>query len=102
MHHCRTRAPPPAQSYVLLNCDDHATYLAKHKKDAALYRPDICHQALLMILDSPLNKAGKVKVRARAAHAVAAALLALAQPRVRRRVLVLGSLFGPAPACSSC
>jgi rRNA pseudouridine-1189 N-methylase Emg1 (Nep1/Mra1 family) len=51
------------QSYQLLNCDDHATYLKKHKKDPAFYRPDIAHQALLMILDSPLNKAGKLKVR---------------------------------------
>lgn len=49
------------KTYQLLNCDDHAMYLKKHKKDPALYRPDICHQALLTILDSPLNKAGKVK-----------------------------------------
>lgn len=33
------------QVYALLNCDDHAHYLRKHKKDPALYRPDICHQA---------------------------------------------------------
>jgi hypothetical protein len=50
------------QTYQLLNCDDHATYLLKHKRDPALYRPDITHQALLTILDSPLNKAGKLKV----------------------------------------
>ncbi|KAG2425742.1 hypothetical protein HYH02_014958 [Chlamydomonas schloesseri] len=49
------------KTYQLLNCDDHATYLRKHKKDPALYRPDICHQALLNVLDSPLNKAGKIK-----------------------------------------
>jgi len=49
------------KSYQLLNCDDHASYLKKHKKDPALFRPDICHQALLAILDSPLNKAGKIK-----------------------------------------
>lgn len=34
----------PVQAYVLLNCDDHASYLRKHKLDPALYRPDICHQ----------------------------------------------------------
>ena len=28
----------------LLNCDDHATFLRKHRKDPADYRPDICHQ----------------------------------------------------------
>ncbi|CAI5953202.1 unnamed protein product [Closterium sp. NIES-65] len=49
------------KTYVLLNCDDHASFLRKHGKDPALYRPDICHQALLAILDSPLNKAGKLK-----------------------------------------
>ncbi|MEW5319534.1 MAG: hypothetical protein WDW38_010679 [Sanguina aurantia] len=49
------------KSYQLLNSDDHATYLKKHKKDPSLFRPDICHQALLAILDSPLNKAGKLK-----------------------------------------
>jgi len=32
------------QSYQLLNCDDHANYLMKHKKDPALFRPDITHQ----------------------------------------------------------
>ena len=46
---------------MLLNCDDHQNFLKKHNKDPAMYRPDICHQALLSILDSPLNKAGKLK-----------------------------------------
>jgi hypothetical protein len=32
------------QAYQLLNCDDHAGYLKKHKKDPAHYRPDIAHQ----------------------------------------------------------
>ncbi|KAI7836671.1 hypothetical protein COHA_009447 [Chlorella ohadii] len=49
------------KNYELLNCDDHANFLRRHGKDPALYRPDICHQALLAILDSPLNKAGRLK-----------------------------------------
>lgn len=49
------------KGYELLNCDDHAHFLRRHERDPALYRPDICHQALLAILDSPLNKAGRVK-----------------------------------------
>lgn len=49
------------KGYVLLNCDDHQNFLMKHNKDPAMYRPDICHQALLAILDSPLNKAGRLK-----------------------------------------
>lgn len=114
-----------AQTYQILNCDDHANYLRKHKRDPKDYRPDILHQArrrpalvaaelscppgecarrlrvaailylvkravadtpqqpggqklsfyrllpwrrlqaLLTILDSPLNKAGRVKARSR-------------------------------------
>ena len=38
----------------LLNCDDHKTFLVKHHKNPSDYRPDICHQSLLTILDSPL------------------------------------------------
>jgi rRNA small subunit pseudouridine methyltransferase Nep1 len=49
------------KTYQILNCDDHANFLRKHKRDPALYRPDILHQALLAILDSPLNKAGRLK-----------------------------------------
>ncbi|KAJ7548576.1 hypothetical protein O6H91_07G017800 [Diphasiastrum complanatum] len=49
------------KNYQLLNCDDHANFLRKHKRDPAAYRPDILHQALLAILDSPLNKAGRLK-----------------------------------------
>ena len=51
------------QELRLLNSDEHANYLQRKGQDPALFRPDICHQALLAILDSPLNKAGKVKVR---------------------------------------
>lgn len=49
------------KTYQLLNCDDHGKYLSRNGRDPAQYRPDICHQALLAILDSPLNKAGKIK-----------------------------------------
>lgn len=47
----------------MLNGDDHANYIMnKLKKDPAEYRPDITHQCLLTLLDSPLNKAGKLQV----------------------------------------
>ncbi|GBG61519.1 hypothetical protein CBR_g21861, partial [Chara braunii] len=32
------------KNYQLLNCDDHASFLRKHKRDPQLYRPDITHQ----------------------------------------------------------
>lgn len=47
---------------MLLNSDDHTTYLRKIGEDPVNYRPDILHQTLLAILDSPLAKAGKVQV----------------------------------------
>ena len=48
--------------YALLNCDDHHHILKKHNRDLAESRPDITHQCLLALLDSPLNKAGKMQV----------------------------------------
>ena len=48
---------------VLLNGDDHANYITnKLKKDPAEYRPDITHQCLLTLLDSPLNKGKKLQI----------------------------------------
>eukprot|EP00884_Botryococcus_braunii_P004849 jgi/Botrbrau1/14365/Bobra.0014s0020.1 len=49
------------KGYTLLNADDHKSFLTRHGKDPALYRPDITHQALLAILDSPLTKSGRLK-----------------------------------------
>jgi rRNA small subunit pseudouridine methyltransferase Nep1 len=48
--------------YQLLNCDDHQHILKKNKRDLSESRPDISHQCLLALLDSPLNKAGKLQV----------------------------------------
>jgi len=50
-------------TYELLNCDDHRDLCTrKLKKDPKQYRPDICHQELLALIDSPLNKAGCLQV----------------------------------------
>lgn len=46
--------------YELLNCDDHIAIMKKFNKDPSLYRPDIIHQELMAVLDSPLNKAGLI------------------------------------------
>jgi len=48
--------------YTLLNCDDHQGILAKAGRDVSDARPDIVHQCLLTLLDSPLNKAGLLQV----------------------------------------
>mmetsp|Transcript_33082 Transcript_33082/g.98405 ORF Transcript_33082/g.98405 Transcript_33082/m.98405 type:complete len:280 (-) Transcript_33082:288-1127(-) len=49
--------------FELLNCDDHRE-LCKRKlrQDPKEFRPDICHQEMLALLDSPLNKAGCLQV----------------------------------------
>ncbi|KAJ1848673.1 18S rRNA pseudouridine methyltransferase [Coemansia sp. RSA 2708] len=48
--------------YQLLNCDDHQGFLKKMGRDIAESRPDITHQCLLTLLDSPLNKTGRLQV----------------------------------------
>jgi len=48
--------------YALLNCDDHQGFLKKTGRDFSEARPDITHQCLLTLLDSPINKAGKLQV----------------------------------------
>lgn len=49
-------------SFELLNTDDHTGYIRKHRKDMTLCRPDILHQCLLMLFDSPLNRVGLLQV----------------------------------------
>ncbi|CAH0699212.1 unnamed protein product [Spodoptera exigua] len=49
-------------SFELLNCDDHANILRKNNRDPGSCRPDITHQSLLMLMDSPLNRAGLLQV----------------------------------------
>ncbi|CEM23225.1 unnamed protein product [Vitrella brassicaformis CCMP3155] len=50
------------ESHQLLNCDDHQSYLAKNKRDIADIRPDIVHQCLMTLLDSPLNREGMLLI----------------------------------------
>ena len=50
------------KSYELLNCDKHKHILRKNKRDLGSSRPDITHQCLLMLMDSPLNRAGLLQV----------------------------------------
>ena len=46
----------------LINCDDHQKLIKSLKKKLEDYRPDVTHQCLLALLDSPLNKAGMLEV----------------------------------------
>ncbi|XP_042025332.1 ribosomal RNA small subunit methyltransferase NEP1-like [Salvia splendens] len=49
------------KTYQLLSSDEHATFLAKNKRNPADYRPDIAFQAIQTILDSRVNKSGRLK-----------------------------------------
>jgi len=50
------------RSFELLNSDDHAAFLRKNGRGIGSSRPDIAHQCLLMLMDSPLNRAGLLQV----------------------------------------
>jgi len=56
--------------FELMNCDDHRDLCKKLKRDHKIFRPDICHQELLALLDSPLNKAGLLQVYIRTTNNV--------------------------------
>ncbi|KAF2077183.1 hypothetical protein CYY_001504 [Polysphondylium violaceum] len=62
LEHATLETVKVRESYQLLNCDDHADILKKHKREASEGRPDITHQCLLALFDSPLNKAGMLQV----------------------------------------
>ncbi|XP_043935564.1 ribosomal RNA small subunit methyltransferase NEP1 [Protopterus annectens] len=50
------------KTFELLNCDKHKSLLVKNGRDPGTMRPDITHQSLLMLMDSPLNRAGLLQV----------------------------------------
>ncbi|CAI4229026.1 unnamed protein product [Auanema sp. JU1783] len=59
---CSLETAKIGKEYVILCSDKHANFLRKNKKDPSDYRPDILHQCLLNLLDSPLNRAGLLQV----------------------------------------
>ncbi|MCJ1441190.1 MAG: 18S rRNA pseudouridine methyltransferase [Stictis urceolatum] len=50
------------EKYSLLNSDEHIGIMRKMNRDISDARPDITHQCLLTLLDSPINKAGKLQI----------------------------------------
>ncbi|CAG2104318.1 unnamed protein product [Medioppia subpectinata] len=59
---CNLEIVKTHHDFELMNCDQHMSYIRKFKKDPAFCRPDITHQCLLMLFDSPLNRAGLLQV----------------------------------------
>jgi len=58
------------KDFSLLNIDEHRGILNRAGRDFSTARPDITHQCLLMLFDSPLNRAGLLQVFIRTANNV--------------------------------
>jgi len=58
LENCSLECGKVGKKYEILNGSSHNSILRKMKRDPSDYRPDILHQSLLMLLDSPLNRAG--------------------------------------------
>jgi len=58
------------KSFELLNIDEHRGILSRNNREFSSARPDITHQCLLMLFDSPLNRAGLLQVYIRTASNV--------------------------------
>ncbi|KAF7927983.1 hypothetical protein EAE99_005360 [Botrytis elliptica] len=58
----RPGARPAEEKYSLLNSDEHIGIMRKMNRDISDARPDITHQCLLTLLDSPINKAGRLQI----------------------------------------
>ncbi|KAI1406338.1 Alpha/beta knot methyltransferase [Hypoxylon fuscum] len=56
--------------YSLLNSDEHIGVMRKMNRDISDARPDITHQCLLTLLDSPINKAGRLQIYIQTAKGV--------------------------------
>ncbi|CCX07030.1 Alpha/beta knot methyltransferase [Pyronema domesticum] len=69
-HKMSSAGPNGTEKYALLNSDDHIGVLKKMGRDISEARPDILHQCLLTLLDSPVNKAGKLQVYIQSAKGV--------------------------------
>ena len=62
LERCWLETAKVGDHYALLNGDEHYRFLGKYGKDFADYRPDIPHQILMTLLDSPLNRAGLLQL----------------------------------------
>lgn len=49
--------------FEILTPDNHQSVITKMGKKLSDYNPELVHQCLLMLLDSPLNREEKLKVR---------------------------------------
>lgn len=78
LEHCPIASVSTDKGFELLS-EKHRNTHAKRNQDPADWRPDVVHQCLLHLLDSPLNRAGKLQVFLRTKGGVCIAV----DPRLR-------------------
>lgn len=78
LEHCPISSVMGAKGYELLS-EKHKNTHRKYNQDPAEWRPDVVHQCLLHLLDSPLNRAGQLQIFLRTKKGVCIAV----DPRLR-------------------
>ncbi|KAG8342751.1 putative EMG1 NEP1 methyltransferase [Trypanosoma vivax] len=78
LEHCPLAVVRGEHGFELLS-EKHRAHHARNRQDPAEWRPDVVHQALLHLLDSPLNRAGFLQVFLRTKKGVVVAV----DPRLR-------------------
>ena len=63
LEHANLEVAQTKKGVELINSDDHQRFIEqKLQQDVEDFRPDIVHQCLMALLDSPLSKAGRLNV----------------------------------------
>jgi rRNA small subunit pseudouridine methyltransferase Nep1 len=78
LEHCPLRTIQTRDGFELLR-ERHRVFHSKNGTDPAQWRPDVVHQCLLHLLDSPLNRSGRLQVFLRTTSGV----LVMVDPRLR-------------------
>nr|CCC92257.1 conserved hypothetical protein [Trypanosoma congolense IL3000] len=78
LEHCPLAVVRGEYGFELL-AERHRAHHSRNKQDPAEWRPDVVHQALLHLMDSPLNRAGMLQVFLRTKKGVVIAV----DPRLR-------------------
>ena len=62
LEHANLELTKDKKNPEIINSDDHRNLIKKMNKSLEDYRPDVLHQCLLNLFESPLNKAGMLQV----------------------------------------
>jgi len=81
-----------------MNSDHHKGILLKHGRELGTARPDICHQTLLALFDSPLNRENLLQVYMRTTKNV----LIEIHPQVKTKIFVKFFLTFFSQVCLFC